>query len=103
ASLFVAYSAVASETTAPRNASSETETLLGPEGASTKASFLLGVVKFVRWPGRPFPSKDSPYVICVVGDDAFKKMLADAAVGRMSGNHGFEIKGFASVAEVPKT
>jgi hypothetical protein len=101
--LIAANSATASDATASTNTKSETEALLGPEGASQKASFLLGVVKFVRWPGRPFPKKDSPYVICVVGDDAFEKALADVAVGRMSGNHGFLIKGFASVTDVPKT
>lgn len=36
-----------------------------------KAAFLFNFVKYVEWPPKSLPEKDTPYIIGVLGDDPF--------------------------------
>lgn len=40
-----------------------------------KAAFLYNLTRFVRWPADGFPAADSPFGVCVVGDDPFGESL----------------------------
>lgn len=50
-----------------------------------KAGFLYTLTKFVEWPAGSFPRPDAPYVICVVGDEAFRLLLQDTIGQRSTG------------------
>ena len=36
-----------------------------------KAAFLLNFTKFIDWPAPETPGPDSPFTICILGDDPF--------------------------------
>jgi len=36
-----------------------------------KAAFLLNFTKFIGWPAEAFAAADSPFAICILGDDPF--------------------------------
>lgn len=40
-----------------------------------KAAFLYNFAKFVHWPESAFTSKNSPLVLCIMGDDPFGRAL----------------------------
>ncbi|HWC96698.1 MAG TPA: YfiR family protein [Candidatus Sulfopaludibacter sp.] len=42
-----------------------------PSEYQVKAAFLLNFTKFVEWPQSAFESPDSPFTVCVLGDDPF--------------------------------
>ena len=46
-----------------------------------KAAFLYNFITFTDWPEEAFNSPESPYVIGVVGDDPFGRVLDDIANG----------------------
>lgn len=37
--------------------------------AQVKALFLLNFTRYVEWPEEAFPSQDSPFIICIAGED----------------------------------
>ncbi len=40
-----------------------------------KAAFIYNFSQFIEWPANSFPQPDSPFTICVVGDDPFGDAL----------------------------
>ena len=46
-----------------------------------KAAYLYNFAKFVEWPSEAFPSPDSPFAICVLGQDPFGRGLDDIVQG----------------------
>lgn len=51
-----------------------------------KATYLYKFAPFVEWPTTAFESPQSPFVICVIGDDPFADVLGNAVAGqRISG------------------
>src|SRR5215469_5649927 len=50
-----------------------------------EAAFLLNFTKFIQWPETAFADADSPFAICILGDDPFGKIL-DEVVGGESVN-----------------
>ncbi len=54
---------------------------------AVKASYLVKFAPFVEWPAHSFASADSPFVICVAGQDPFGVMLDDAARYQKIGRH----------------
>jgi len=39
--------------------------------AAVKATYLYKLAPFVDWPPASFPAPDSPFDLCIVGDDPF--------------------------------
>lgn len=83
--------------------------------AAIKAAYLYNFGLFVEWPSAVFPAADSPFTICVVGNDPFGATL-DATVngqkirdhpiavrrlGSLSRNSGCQIAYFASDGPPP--
>lgn len=69
---------------------------VGPGGATTnngsieyavKANYLYKFAPFVEWPQSAFAGPDSPFAICVVGDDPFGTSLDDAVKGQRIDGH----------------
>lgn len=48
-----------------------------------KAAFLLNFTKFVDWPASTFVAADSPFAICVLGDDPFGSALDQIVAGEV--------------------
>src|SRR5262245_10148623 len=46
-----------------------------------KAVYLFHFAQFVEWPQSAFADTNSPFVICVFGDDALSGNLEDVAAG----------------------
>jgi hypothetical protein len=46
-----------------------------------KAAFLLNFTKFIDWPGTETPDRDSPFGICILGDDPFGPVLDQIVEG----------------------
>jgi hypothetical protein len=52
-----------------------------------KAAFLLNFTKFIEWPAAGFPAPNSPFEVCVLGDDPFKGALDRIVEGEAVGAH----------------
>lgn len=83
-----------------------TFTVLAPGGAgaqeteaarAVKATYLYKFAPFVEWPASAFPSSTAPFHICVVGDDAFGRLVARAAEGQRVGDRDIVVQRFAAV------
>lgn len=75
--------------------------LTAPPGLSleyaVKATYLYKFAPFVNWPADEFSAADTPFRICVVGDDPFGGFLDKAVAGRGFNGHPFEVRHLASL------
>jgi hypothetical protein len=55
-----------------------------------KASFLATFPSFIDWPGGAFPTAETPFLVCVVGDFRFGTYLSE--VTRSTAPHGRRIE-----------
>ncbi|MBF0368785.1 MAG: YfiR family protein [Magnetococcales bacterium] len=46
-----------------------------PSEAQVKVVFLYNFTKFVEWPSAAFPNSESPFQVCVMGQDSFGSLL----------------------------
>ena len=53
---------------------------------SVKAGYLYNFSKYVTWPEDAFGAANSPFVICIVGEDPFEGRVEQAIAGKASGN-----------------
>jgi hypothetical protein len=56
-----------------------------PNEYQVKAVFLFNFGQFVEWPSDAYASPQSPFVICVVGEDPFGRTLDDVVRGEVVG------------------
>lgn len=54
---------------------------------AVKANYLYKFAPFIEWPRRAFAAPDSPFAICVIGDDPFGASLDDAVKGQRVDGH----------------
>lgn len=59
---------------------------------AVKATYLYKLAPFVNWPPTAFAAPDTPFRICVVGDDPFDDFLENAVTGRRFGTHPFAVR-----------
>jgi hypothetical protein len=52
-----------------------------------KATYLYKLAPFVDWPAASFPAPDSPFDLCVIGDDPFGSVLDRAVAGQRVAGH----------------
>lgn len=52
-----------------------------------KAAFLLNFTKFVQWPAEAAGNADSPFTVCVIGNDPFGRTLDDIVKDEAVGGH----------------
>jgi hypothetical protein len=69
------------------------------EDTQVKAAYLYNFAKFVEWPVGIFPDRDSPLVICAIGDDRTSDVLERAVLGKKVSGHPVEIRRPLSSAE----
>jgi hypothetical protein len=54
-------------------------------GYEVKAAFLFNFAKFIDWPSTSFATPQSPFAICILGQDPFGNILDDSLRGKMIG------------------
>ncbi|PCJ21749.1 MAG: hypothetical protein COB04_02175 [Gammaproteobacteria bacterium] len=66
-------------------------------GKKTIASFMVNFARFIEWPASAFDAPDSPFEICIIGEDPLKGVL-DKKVGKKKvKKRSFTIDRLASV------
>ncbi|MEO7600000.1 MAG: YfiR family protein [Opitutus sp.] len=64
-----------------------------------KAVFLFHFAQFVEWPAAAFPSRTTPFVIGILGDDPFHGYIDELVKGEKVGLHGFIVRRCQSVSD----
>ena len=57
----------------------------GTSGYEVKTAFLFNFAKFIEWPASSFATPQSPFAICVLGQDPFGSTLTDTLQGKIIG------------------
>ena len=61
-----------------------------PQEYEVKAAFLLNFTKFIEWP--PAPTPDSPFTICIFGDDPFGRLIDNMVRGETVGGRSLVVR-----------
>ena len=73
-------------------------TALEPLDLAVKATYLYKLAPFVDWPQGAFAAPDSPFDLCVIGDDPFGPILDRAVAGQHVGAHPIVVHRLPTVA-----
>jgi YfiR/HmsC-like len=65
-----------------------------PTEYQLKAAFLFNFAKFIEWPEKSFGSKESPFTVCVIGQDPFGSALEVSLLGKTMGSRAVQIMRF---------
>ena len=65
-----------------------------------KAVFLYNLASFVDWPPSAFTSPEAPFVIAVVGEDPFGRVLDEVVANEHVGRHPMVVRRFRRAEEV---
>jgi hypothetical protein len=71
-----------------------------PTEDQVKAVFVFNFSHFVEWPPQAFTSATEPFVIGVLGSDAFGDRLEEAVRGEQLDQHPLSVRRFRNLAEV---
>lgn len=71
-----------------------------PNEYQVKAAFLFNFAKFVDWPAETYPNAQSPFAICVLGEDPFGAILDTTLAGKSLGTHPVAIHRIKDVNEI---
>jgi hypothetical protein len=66
---------------------------------AVKTAFLFNFAKFIEWPPSSFASPQSPYTICILGQDPFGQLLDDSLQGKVIGNRPTAVRRLKDKAE----
>lgn len=69
-------------------------------GYEVKAAFLFNFAKFIEWPPGAFAAPQSPFVICVLGQDPFGNILNDTLQGKTLGDRSFTVQRLKDKADI---
>ena len=64
----------------------------GTTGYEVKTAFLFNFAKFIDWPPRRFASPQSPFTICVLGQNPFGNILDDTLQGKIIGDRPLAVR-----------
>ena len=70
----------------------------GALALAVKAAFLYKFEPFVAWPAQAFAAPDSPFNLCVMGDDPFGSLLDRAVDGQTTAGHPVVVERLKSVS-----
>lgn len=70
-----------------------------PSEYQLKAAFLYNFAKFIDWPSEAFASENAPFVIGILGDDPFGKILQDTVKGKAINTHPIALRPFRDAAD----
>jgi hypothetical protein len=64
-----------------------------------KAAFLFNFAKFIDWPGTSFATPQSPFTICILGTDPFRRAMDDALRGKTVGDRAVAVERSRDLAD----
>ena len=64
----------------------------GTTGYEVKTAFLFNFAKFIGWPASSFATPQSPFTICVLGQDPFGSILTDTLQGKVIGDRPLALR-----------
>jgi hypothetical protein len=70
-----------------------------PTEYQVKAAFLYSFAKFVQWPADAFTSAGDPFVVGVLGDDPFGRILDDTLAGKSVLDRPIRVRRFGAAEE----
>ena len=71
-------------------------------GYEVKTAFLFNFAKFIDWPASGFATPQSPFTICVLGQDPFGNMLEDTLNGKIIGERPLAVRRLKDKAEAQR-
>ena len=57
-----------------------------------KAAFLYNFTQFVQWPEYAFSAPDTPFQLCIIGEDPFDHVLDDTVTSEFVGKHPIVVR-----------
>ena len=63
-----------------------------------KAAFLYNFTQFVQWPESAFSAPDTPFQLCIIGEDPFGHILDDTVTSEFVGHHPIVVRRVQDVA-----
>lgn len=63
-----------------------------PSDYQLKAAFLFNFAKFIDWPNSSFAGPQSPFTICILGQDPFGSVLDDTLKGKTIGGRPIAVR-----------
>src|SRR5687767_2862806 len=57
-----------------------------------KAAFLYNFTQFVQWPESAFSAPDTPFQLCLVGEDPFGRILDDTVTSEFVNQHPIVVR-----------
>jgi hypothetical protein len=67
-----------------------------------KARFIYNFARFVEWPTSAFPSPNSPFVIGILGEDPFGKLLDQTVQDKSISGHNIEVRRFSHIEDIQR-
>lgn len=64
-----------------------------------KAAFLFNFAKFIDWPATSFATPQSPFTICILGTDPFRRAMDDAWRGKTVGDRAVAVERSKDLAD----
>jgi hypothetical protein len=80
-----------------QRAESQTFSFKAPE---VQAVFLFNIAQFAEWPASAFPDRHSAFVIGILGDDPFGRVLDDVVEGEVVGGRTLVVERFRRVEDI---
>ena len=71
-----------------------------PGEYQVKAVFLFNFAQFVEWPAQAFSGPDTPFTMCVLGEDPFGAQLDEAVKGESVNGHPLTVQRYRSASEL---
>jgi len=69
-----------------------------PLELAVKAAFIYKFQFYVSWPPRAYTAPDSPFKLCIVGDDPFGNLIDQAVSGQRVGGRTIAVARLSSVS-----
>jgi hypothetical protein len=66
-----------------------------------KAAFLYNFTQFVEWPESAFSAPDTPFQLCIVGEDPFGRVLDDIVTTEFVNQHPIVVRRIQNVENTP--
>jgi hypothetical protein len=64
--------------------------------SAVKATYLYKFTPYITWPESAFAAPNAPFNICIIGNDAFADLVAQAVAGQRYGTHDMAVRKLAA-------
>lgn len=74
--------------------------LAQPSEDEVKAAFLYNFTRFVEWPEDAFPPRGAPFLLCVLGDEAFGAEVLETVAGKTVDGRAAAVRQVSELSEL---